>query len=169
MLFEPPAAHWDREPCGTIFARDQTCRGTQWGTPYIPPPALGMLSSFVSTVPQLHFTSLSSSGGSSSSSQASQQFTRVSKGMPSWQTKRQYHPDCWQSKGGKGKAQQFGFCTAPHWPAAEFVLYFVHCYWSILKDDGGGGVDLDLKLGVKSPCLSCPAPEREFSVWPEQQ
>lgn len=27
--------------------------------------------------------------------QASQKFTPVSKGLPSWQTKRQHHPDCW--------------------------------------------------------------------------
>lgn len=68
---------------------------------------------------------------------------------------------------GKEKPNTSDFAQL-HWPAAEFVLHFVHCYWPILKGVCGD-VGLVLKLGVESPCLSPPAPEREFSVCPEQQ
>lgn len=159
VYFEPPATLLDRDPCGTISARDQTCRGTQEGAPYFPP----VLPSPVSTLPQLHPTNLPFSGGSSSS--------------PVWLLRQANNLLLWvkvcqtgnpngsviqtagRARVGKQKPKDLDF-EQLHWPGAEFVLYFGHCHCFILK--GGGGA-LILKIGVGSPCLSPSAPERDSS------
>lgn len=141
MHSEPSTALWDRELCGTVFARDQTCRAAQWGAPHTPLPTPRMFSLSVSTIPQLHSTVLPSSGGSSSSSlwllgQANNLLLGV-KVCPAGSSKGSIIQTTGRARVWKEKPNNSDFAQL-HCPAAEFVLYFVHCYWSILKGVCGG-------------------------------
>lgn len=160
MCFEPPAALWDRDSCGTVSARDPTCRATRGGYPYSPL----MLPSPLSPLPQFHPTTPPPLfGGFLLITRASQQFTPVSKTLPNWQPKQTAASSRLLAKQGKKKPKDLDFAQF-HCPGAEFVLDFGHCYCFILKGGGGGGQGaLILPRGVGSPHLCPPAPERDSS------